>query len=143
MILAATTMIKPSKQVFDNNQNQKKLNYFAIFIIASFIGIIAGLVGAGGGFLIIPALVVIAKTPVKKAIGTSLCIIALQSLVGFWGDDAVFIDWQFLLTFTTFAIIGIFIGDYLSKKIDGYKLKIAFGWFVLTMGIYIIFKELI
>jgi uncharacterized protein len=99
-------------------------------------------VGAGGGFLIIPALVVLSKLPMKMAVGTSLAIIAAKSLIGFSGElGSANIDWTFLLTISAFAIVGIFVGTALSKKIDGAKLKPAFGWFVLVMGIYIILKE--
>jgi uncharacterized membrane protein YfcA len=102
------------------------------------------LVGAGGGFLIIPALVLLAKMPMKLAVGTSLFIIAAKSLIGFTGDlqGAEVIDWTLLASFTGFAVLGIFVGIVLSKKIPGEKLKKAFGWFVLIMGIYIIIKEL-
>jgi len=105
--------------------------------------VLTGIVGAGGGFLIIPALVVLSKLPMKEAIGTSLVIIAAKSLIGFFGERAVGhnIDWAFMLIISGFAIIGIFIGSFLSKKIDGNKLKPAFGWFVLVMGIYILIKE--
>ncbi len=145
MIAASFTMIKPRKESLNISEKSEKINYFLILILGSAIGILAGLVGAGGGFLIIPALVIIAKMPMKIAIGTSLFIIALQSLIGFSGDVAIQneIDWKFLLTFTIFAIVGVFIGDYLSKKIDGNKLKTGFGWFVLAMGIYIVLKELV
>ena len=79
----------------------------------------------------------------KIAVGTSLFIIATQSLIGFLGDVSSnqIIDWKLLLPFTLFSVIGIFIGNFLSKKIDGNKLKVGFGWFVLCTGIYIIFKE--
>jgi uncharacterized protein len=145
MILASFTMIKPQKENLIFNENNSKTNYFLILILGSSIGILAGLVGAGGGFLIIPALVILAKMPMKNAIGTSLFIIAFQSLIGFSGDAAIQnqMDWKFLLTFTFFATVGIFIGDYLSKKIVGNKLKTSFGWFVLAMGIFIVLKELI
>ncbi len=145
MILAAFTMIKPRKENLEKTENPKKINYFLILILGSSIGLLAGLVGAGGGFLIIPALVILAKMPMKTAVGTSLFIIALQSLIGFLGDSSVggSMDWTFLLLFTLFSVIGIFIGDYLSEKIDGSKLKTGFGWFVLAMGIYIILKELV
>jgi uncharacterized protein len=109
-----------------------------------FTGMITGIVGAGGGFMIIPALVFVLKLPMKEAIGTSLLIIAFNSLLGFAGSaNHISIHWQFLLTIAAFAIAGIFIGNILSKKIDGAKLKPAFGWFVLIMGIYIIVKETI
>src|SRR5690606_2108928 len=103
----------------------------------------AGAVGAGGGFLIIPALVFLAGMPMKKAVGTSLFIIAIQSLAGFAGDAAgTPVDWAFLLPFTGVAIAGIIVGSYLSRKIDGAKLKSGFGYFVLLMGAYILVKEL-
>jgi uncharacterized membrane protein YfcA len=108
------------------------------------VGVITGIVGAGGGFLIIPALVLLAKLPMKLAVGTSLLIIAAKSLIGFLGDVATqTIDWQLLLIFTSLSIVGIFIGSALSKKINEQVLKTGFGWFVLVMGIYIITKELL
>ena len=78
----------------------------------------------------------------KEAIGTSLIIISAKSLIGFFGENGnLNIDWVFLMKVSGFSIIGIFIGMALSKKINGEKLKPAFGWFVLIMGIYIILKE--
>ena len=111
---------------------------YSLFIV----GLVTGLVGAGGGFLIIPALVLLSKLPMKEAVGTSLVIIAAKSLIGFFGEggDAM-INWSLLAMVSAFATVGIFIGIYLSKKIDGAKLKPIFGWFVLIMGIYIIIKE--
>ena len=143
MIGAAIMMIKPVKSE-DNNHNLIKQNTILIILLGIVIGFLAGLVGAGGGFLIIPALVIIAKIPMKTAIGTSLFIVAIQSLTGFLGDylSGTTLDLPFLLTFTAFAVGGIFIGDYLSKKIDGAKLKTSFGWFVLFMGFYIVLKEI-
>lgn len=107
------------------------------------IGTISGIVGAGGGFLIIPSLVFFANLPMRKAIGTSLTIIAIQSLIGFTGD--LFrqnIDWSLLLSFSCISIIGLLLGIYWSKKIIDSKLRIIFGWFVLVMAIYILVKEL-
>jgi uncharacterized membrane protein YfcA len=143
MIFASIRMIKPLH--VENNENQAKLNYSKIFIQGLFIGLVAGFVGAGGGFLIIPALLFLAKTPMKMAVGTSLFIVASQSLIGFLGDlrPEQNLDWNLLLTFTICSIIGVFIGSFLSKKIEGEKLKTGFGWFVLFMGIYIILKELL
>ena len=106
------------------------------------IGLVTGLLGAGGGFLLIPALVLLLKLPMKQAIGTSLMIIALNSLIGFTGDLGHFsIDWAFLARITAIAVTGIFIGGAVGKKIQGDKLKKGFGWFVLVMGIYILLKE--
>jgi uncharacterized membrane protein YfcA len=144
MIAASYSMIKKTKNVNENNGAIQKFNYPVILIEGIVVGILTGLVGAGGGFLIIPALVVLSKLPMKEAVGTSLVIIAAKSLIGFFGEGSeTIIDWQIILSVTAFAIVGIFIGAYLSKRIDGAKLKPAFGWFVLVMGIYIIIKETI
>src|SRR4029078_5159315 len=107
------------------------------------IGLATGFLGAGGGFLLIPALVLILKIPMKQAVGTSLLIIALNSFVGFTGDIGHFtFNWKFLTIITLVAIAGIFVGGFLAKKIDGEKLKKAFGWFILVMGVYILVKEI-
>ena len=144
MIAASYSMIKKDKKTNSNDkEEEQKFNYPLILIEGTIVGILTGLVGAGGGFLIIPALVILSKLPMKEAVGTSLVIIAAKSLIGFFGEGGeTATDWQFLFTISAFAIIGIFIGTALSKKIDGAKLKPAFGWFVLAMGIYIITKEL-
>lgn len=103
------------------------------------VGVVTGIVGAGGGFLIIPALVLLARLPMKKAVATSLFIIATNSLIGFIGDvQNLTINWSFLAIFTSLSIVGIFIGIYLNRFVGGEKLKKAFGWFVLAMEIYII-----
>jgi uncharacterized membrane protein YfcA len=141
MIFASYSMIKKDKPQ-DNNATIQVFNYPLILIEGTVVGILTGLVGAGGGFLIIPALVILSKLPMKEAVGTSLVIIAAKSLIGFLGEGGESeVNWIFLFSVTAFAIIGIFIGMALSKKIDGKKLKPAFGWFVLVMGIYIILKE--
>jgi uncharacterized membrane protein YfcA len=141
MIAASIRMIKPLKEKIINDDS--KLNYIAIFSQGIFIGLVAGFVGAGGGFLIIPALLFLAKTPMKMAVGTSLFIVSVQSLIGFIGDirPEQKLDWNLIIIFTVCSIIGVFVGSYLSKKIEGEKLKTGFGWFVLAMGIYIIIKE--
>ncbi|MFZ1750590.1 MAG: sulfite exporter TauE/SafE family protein [Saprospiraceae bacterium] len=144
MIAASYSMIKKDKIIVEEEEGEQKFNYPLILIEGTVVGILTGLVGAGGGFLIIPALVVLSKLPMKEAVGTSLVIIAAKSLIGFFGEGGeTNIDWMFLFKISGFAIVGIFIGAALSKKIDGAKLKPAFGWFVLVMGIYIIIKETI
>jgi uncharacterized protein len=146
MLLAAQSMLKKPRPVEENANGKMVIlhNYQLIFVQGLFEGMVTGLVGAGGGFLIITTLVVLAKLPMKKAIGTSLIIIAMKSLMGFKGDLAHTpnIDWHFLLIFSSIAIVGILIGSYYSKKISNDKLKPAFGYFVLIMGIYILTKEL-
>jgi uncharacterized membrane protein YfcA len=144
MIAASYSMIKKDKKKAEVNTGEQKFNYPLILTEGLVVGVLTGLVGAGGGFLIIPALVVLSKLPMKEAVGTSLAIIAAKSLIGFFGEggDTV-IDWIFLAKVSAFAIAGIFVGTALAKKIDGAKLKPVFGWFVLVMGIYIIIKETI
>jgi uncharacterized membrane protein YfcA len=142
MLLASISMIFIKREDVNEEETIVKYNYPMITIEGLVVGIITGLIGAGGGFLIIPALVLLAKLPMKKAVATSLLIIAIKSLIGFIGDiENLEIDWNFLLTFTSISVVGMFIGIYLNKFIDGKKLKKAFGWFVFIMGIYIIIKE--
>ncbi|MEP0264441.1 sulfite exporter TauE/SafE family protein [Dokdonia sp.] len=141
MLLASISMIR-TKRKDDNIETTVTYNYPMIILEGIVVGALTGVVGAGGGFLIIPALVLLAKLPMKKAIATSLLIIAIKSLIGFIGDvENLTIDWPFLLSFTSLSIVGIFIGMWLTNFIDGKKLKKGFGWFVLIMGIYIIIKE--
>jgi uncharacterized membrane protein YfcA len=143
MIMASISMIRPSKKKEAEDGDPIQYNYPMILLEGTVVGILTGLVGAGGGFLIIPALVLLARMPMKLAVGTSLFIIAAKSLIGFIGDlqGSEVIDWTLLTGFTFSAVIGIIIGIMLSKKIPGAKLKVGFGWFVLVMGIYIIIKE--
>lgn len=143
MVFASYSMIKGKKEEDNGNNGEQKFNYPLIIIEGTIVGMLTGLVGAGGGFLIIPALVLLSKLPMKQAVGTSLLIIAAKSLIGFLGDIGhQIIDWKLLMIVTILAIAGIFIGNALSKKVSGEKLKKGFGWFVLVMGIYIIVKEL-
>lgn len=144
MLLASISMIT-SKQIVREEQECKDcIKFFKLLGYGIAIGLVTGLLGAGGGFLLIPALVFLLKMPMKKAIGTSLLIIALNSLIGFTGDLGHFdIQWKFLLGITSIAIIGLLIGSQISKKISGDKLKKGFGWFVLIMGGYIILKEIL
>lgn len=141
MIFASIRMIKPLK--IDNIEGDNKLNYYKIVFLGISIGLVSGFVGAGGGFLIVPTLLFFAKTPMKMAVGTSLFIVASQSLIGFIGDIMTnqVIDWKLLEIFTLASVFGIFIGNFISRKVADEKLKTGFGWFVLAMGIYIVIKE--
>lgn len=140
MIAASTSMIRKTKQ----QPIATNVNLTRLAAVGFLVGLVTGFLGAGGGFLIIPALIFFADLPMKRAVGTSLFIIFINSLIGFTGDmiNGVEVNYKLLLTITCIAIIGMLIGTQLSKKIEGAKLKPAFGWFVLVMGIYIITKEI-
>ena len=143
MFFAALSMLKTPKNLSLEVIESKPNIYLIVFQIFC-VGIVIGLIGAGGGFLIIPALVHFAKLPIKKAIGTSLFIIACNSLIGFSGDvQNINPDWYFLFKFASFAMTGIFIGIYLSRFFNERSLKKIFGWFVLTMAVFILTKEIL
>ena len=144
MLLASYFMIREN----NNEIKSSTLNYSKLILSMEglVVGILTGIVGAGGGFLIIPALVLFAKLPMKKAVATSLMIIAIKSLFGFIGDlgnvNLIF-DWPLLILFTILSVIGIYFGIYLTKFIEGKSLKKGFGWFVLVMAFVILFKEIL
>jgi uncharacterized protein len=141
MLLASISMIKDRKPVAQVSPERR--SYVTLLLYGIGVGLVTGALGAGGGFLLIPALVLVLGLPMKQAVGTSLLIIAMNSLIGFTGDVSRYpMDWQLLLTVTAIAISGIFAGFALGKKISGQKLKKGFGWFVLVMGIYILAREL-
>ena len=139
---AGIAMIRKRK---DNDSKEKKVyKYSKVLILAegTVVGFITGLVGAGGGFIIIPVLVLFSKLDMKKAIATSLVIISIKSLFGFIGDiENYIIDWWFLIIFSSISIIGIFIGQAIGLKTDGSKLKKGFGYFIIIVASSILFKE--
>ncbi|TDE09176.1 sulfite exporter TauE/SafE family protein [Dyadobacter psychrotolerans] len=143
MMAASFGMIRNDAKVTDQSEG-KGNNYLKLFVFGIGIGLTTGLLGAGGGFLLIPTLVLFLGMPMKKAVGTSLLIIALNSLIGFVGDIGHFtIDWPFLLKITGIAVAGIMLGGVLGKHVNSDQLKKGFGWFILVMGIYIITHEII
>ncbi|HET6990227.1 MAG TPA: sulfite exporter TauE/SafE family protein [Bacteroidia bacterium] len=144
MLGASLSMIRPPKVIQQGDFSESgRYRYVLILIGGLIIGTIVGMLGAGGGFLIIPALVILANLPMKKAIGTSLGLIFINCTIGFGGDiyHGIHPDWELLLKFTAFAIAGMAIGLWLSRYISGSKLKPAFGWFILIVGIFILVKE--
>jgi uncharacterized protein len=141
MILASFSMIRGRKELTPEDQGFRT---FLVVLEGIIIGFLTGLVGAGGGFLIIPALVFLTGLPFKTAVGTSLFIIAINSLMGFLGDVVNYsMDWRFLFSITLLAVIGILIGNRLQKKISALKLRKAFGWLILLMGSWILLREII
>lgn len=141
MIISATVMIR-SKGAPEPDDDEFRTGM--LVIEGALIGFLTGLVGAGGGFLIIPALVLLTGLPFKTAVGTSLFIIAINSLMGFIGDVLNYpMHWNFLLVISALAVAGIVVGNFLSRRINSSRLRMAFGWLTLLMGIFILFRELI
>jgi len=143
MLAASLSMIRKTKTKIQTEYHTT--NYLKLVLQGIMVGIITGFVGVGGGFLIIPSLVLFAGLPMKKAVGTSLMVMTISSLFGVLGDVSIHagINYPFLLQFSGFAIAGIIIGSYLTKYIHDTKLKPAFGWFVLLMGIFVLISTLI
>lgn len=141
MILASFSMIRGRRELRPDSQ---RIKTFLVIVEGVLIGFLTGFVGAGGGFLIIPALVFLTGLPFKTAVGTSLFIIAINSLMGFLGDVFNYsMDWTFLISITSLAVIGILIGNKLQKKISAIRLRMAFGWMILIMGSWILLKEIV
>ncbi len=146
MIISSYRMIRNGAHAETPIVDIKRTSYLMLAAIGFLSGILTGIVGIGGGFIIIPALVLFGKVPVKMSVGTSLLIIAANSFIGFGGEVLVRmeeINYSFLLMFSAFSITGVFIGFRLVTKILPAQLKKIFGWFVLVTGILIIIKELL
>lgn len=143
MLFVSVSMIRGSHGVAEAVRIPPAGQVFRLSVYGVAIGFITGLLGVGGGFLLIPALVLFVGLPMKEAVGTSLFIIALNSLIGFVGDIGHFtMDWILLTKITVLAVAGIIAGHAMSKKIDADKLKKVFGWFVMIMALSIVAKEI-
>lgn len=143
LMLISSVFMMRNKPTNTDHVTNNKIRLGKLVLFGTGIGMVTGLLGAGGGFLLIPALVLLLRLPMKEAVGTSLLVIALNSLIGFTGNlNDKGMDWSLLLAVTFLAIVGILLGSYLNRKIKAGSLKKAFGWFVFAMGIYILVKEL-
>lgn len=141
MITSSFSMIR--KTQFSSDSGSIDLQIPQLLLIGFSVGLLTGFVGAGGGFIIVPALYFLAGLEIKNAIATSLFIIAVNSSIGFMSDfHRQEIDWILLFTYSLLAVIGIISGQRLTKRISNEKLKPIFGWFVLMMGIFIFVREL-
>lgn len=139
MILASIALIRKKRE----RPQGARYRTFLLMVEGLLIGSLTGLVGAGGGFLIIPALVLLTGLPFKTAVGTSLLIIGINSLLGFAGDVLNYrIDWAFLSLITALAVIGILLGSFFNRKVDAALLRKIFGWFTFGMGLFILMQEL-
>lgn len=143
ILMLATSFSFIKKNSVESTRSQP--NNLLLISVGTVVGLLIGFLGAGGGFLIVPALLYFGNLSIKKAIGTSLFIIFINSLIGFSADVIAEtpIDWSLLFRIVFMALVGLIIGTSLSKKIDGKQLKPLFGWFILVMGIYILVKELL
>ena len=147
MLMASFSMIRSSNIVDSTQTVNKEFKTFDAFVVICkgvFVGILTGFVGAGGGFLIVPFLIFAGGLPMRVAIGTSLLIISVKSLVGFIGDlnNINEANWPFLLTFSVFSLLGIIVGVNLSDKFSNQRLKLIFGWFILVMALCILFTKI-
>lgn len=141
MIATSINMIAGKQGVTANDSPEPKL--WISLLIGAGVGAVTGLVGAGGGFLIVPALVIFAGLPMHLAIGTSLLTIVLKNFSALGGHIvSVSINWPVTLAFTAIAILGSLVGARLAVMIPANTLRVSFGWFVLAMGIFVIGTEL-
>jgi uncharacterized membrane protein YfcA len=142
MFFAAAKMVKDGNDHEVNPEKKKPLQFVLLLSLGLLVGIITGIMGIGGGFLVVPALYFWAKLQMKTAIGTTLLIITINSLFSFLASySSMMVDWALLVKFSLGSILGILIGTKLSTKISGHHLKKTFGWFVLTISFYIIYKQ--
>ncbi len=151
MLIASVAMIRKGNNQSKDAEKKEEFHHLhsllppwlAIALEGLVVGVITGFIGIGGGFLVIPALVLLGKTPMKEAVGTSLIILALKSVTGFVGylSGNIPILWDLLVTFTVAASTGILIGAYLTRFVSAKQLEKGFGYFVLAVAIFVLIKR--
>lgn len=142
MMLAAISMFRSGKANTKQPPVDRPRNAAVIALVAIPVGVLTGLVGVGGGFLIVPALVLLARLPIKQAVGTSLLVIAMNSFVGFAGYlDQAEVQWGFMAAFTAVAVVGILVGTHLVQFVSQSALKRAFAIFLLFMSLFIFYMQ--
>ncbi|QKD82727.1 sulfite exporter TauE/SafE family protein [Thermoleptolyngbya sichuanensis A183] len=150
MLIASITMIRKGASKSENpldkaghsDRHTVIPKWLAIALEGLAVGTLTGFIGIGGGFLVIPALVLLGKTPMKEAVGTSLIILALKSVTGFAGYFGhVPIDWTLLLSFTIASSAGILLGSYLNQFVSAKQLEKGFGYFVLAVAVFVLIKR--
>jgi len=145
MLLASWQMLKPAK--LDDTPHEPR-EVWKIVLDGLLVGVLTGLVGVGGGFLIVPALVLLGGLPMHRAVATSLIIIAMKSFAGFWkyldvlDQQGLVLDWNVIVVVTVLGVVGSFAGSRIASRVDQDKLKKVFGLFLIVMGIYILARTL-
>ena len=145
MLLASWQMLKPV--VLDDTPHEPR-EVWKIGLDGLLVGILTGLVGVGGGFLIVPALVLLGGLTMHRAVATSLVIIALKSFTGFWkyldvlDQQNLVLDWNVIAIVTALGIVGTLIGSRIARRVDQHKLRRIFGLFLIVMGVYILARTL-
>ncbi len=142
LCLAALTMIR--NRGYHDRMPRLAGNPAVLVAMGAGVGLLTGIVGVGGGFLIVPVLVGISGMPMARGVATSLFIIAVNALIGFTGNLGYLeIDWYFLLCFTGLSLAGILMGTFMARRIRGFRLKRGFGWMCLATAGFILCRELV
>lgn len=143
MFISGYRMIKSAQIIVFDRTN--KFPLYIMILQGALLGLITGGVGAGGGFLIIPALVNYYGMPITYAVATSLAIISLNSFFGLAGDleKLPLFDWNILVPYTLILIVGMFMGFYIQKYFRGNQLKKSLGYLILAIGGFILVQELL
>ena len=143
--LFAITVLSAAILMIKNIKIAKKAdsNIMATALMALVIGILSGIVGVGGGFLIVPTLVLLMGLDMKKAVGTSLFVICINSFSGVIGHFKLYPPpWEIIGKFIVFSGLGMLIGVFLSQKIDATRLKKIFSYFLIGMGLFIGYQQI-
>lgn len=144
MLAAATSMLRSAHRAAPEAaaERPRTMTPGLLVPVSLGVGLLTGLVGIGGGFLVVPALVLLARVPMKQAVGTSLLVIAMNSVAGFAGYlGHVNVPWGFMFTFTAVSALGIVAGTYLVRFVSQAALKQAFAVFLVVMGTFVLYKN--
>jgi uncharacterized membrane protein YfcA len=145
MVAAAISMFRSARRDrgVEAAPDPRPMSFGLLIPVALSVGLLTGVVGIGGGFLIVPALVLLARVPMKQAVGTSLLVIAMNSLSGFAGYlGTVSLPWNFMLIFMSIAAAGILVGTRLVRYVSQSALKQGFSIFLILVGAFILFNNL-
>lgn len=142
MLMTSLAMLRGRKPV-DPSKQHEQMPLGKVLLDGSAVGLVTGLVGAGGGFLVVPALALLGGLPMSLAVGTSLVVIAMKSFAGLAGYlTTVQIDWGMTLAVTAVAVVGSLIGSKIAGRIPEDRLRAVFGWFVLAMGVFMLSQDI-